>query len=145
MQKTPLHVLGTAGVAVALLLFQGCGGKSGPKHWPITGKVTYKGNPVADAAAQFSNPDAGIDITANLGADGTFSIATIRGPGLPEGVYRVAIVAVVNKKPEGIMLGPQAPAPKRPDIPMRYRDTSTSGLSLTVKPEANTFDVDMRP
>lgn len=133
-----------AGVAAVAFGLSGCG-DSGPKHWPLVGKVTFKGKPVSEATIRFSKPDAGVDIIATLGPDGAYAVDTARGAGLPEGTYQVAIIPAPAKAPQGPMLGPPTPAPKRPDIPERYRQTMSSGLTMTVKPGNNSFDVDMLP
>jgi hypothetical protein len=40
---------------------------------------------------------------------------------------------------------PSAAEKNPPNIPQKYQDPATSGLTLTVKPASNTFDVDMQP
>ena len=45
-------------------------------------------------------------------------------------------------------MGPMPQPPPKPachDIPEKYRSPSTSGLTLTIKPGNNPFDVDMQP
>ena len=66
------------------------------------------------------------------------------GAGLPPGTYQVSISPPVEDLP----LGPvqASPQPKEyPNIPERYRDPQTSGLTLRVRAEANRLDVDMQP
>ena len=93
---------------------------------------------------RFSNPQAAIDVTAKIGADGAYDVFMGRRRGLPEGTYRVAV------RPPGVKipLGPMVklpPLPERLDIPERYRQPSSSGLTFTVRPGQNSFDVDMQP
>jgi hypothetical protein len=120
----------------------GCGQK-GPKLCPVSGHVAFQGRPVSAGAVCFSNPSAGIDILAELRPDGAYSVRMANGIGLPEGTYSVSVVPPRVKLPVGTMTPP--PAPKVPDIPERYRDASISGLSLTVKPGDNRFDINMEP
>lgn len=129
-------------VVLLMVTLLGCG-NSGPKAWPVTGKVTYQGKPVSAASIRFSNPQAGVDLLTKLDADGKYAVVTANGPGLPDGTYQVAIMPTAKSAPIGTF-GPP-PTVKRPDIPEKYRSPSTSGLSITVKSAASNFDVDMRP
>ena len=124
-------------VVVAMLTLLGCG-KSGPKALPVAGKVAFQGKPVSAASIRFSNPQAGVDLLAKLDADGKYTVATATGPGLPEGIYQVAIMPDVKGAPVGTFGTP--PIINRPDIPEKYRSPATSGLTITVKPGAD-FDV----
>jgi hypothetical protein len=123
------------------LCLSGCGDK-GPKLAPVSGHVTFQGKPVAAGMVRFSNPPAGIDILATLQADGAYSVHMAKGNGLPEGTYAVAVVPPRVNSPVGTMTPP--PLPEYPDIPEKYRQPSTSGLTLTVKPGGNPFDIDMQ-
>jgi hypothetical protein len=132
-----------AALAAFVLGLSGCGGAR-EKLWPVSGKVTFRGKPVAAGTIRFSNPQSGIDMTARFNSDGVYEVVMAHGAGLPEGTYQVAIMPPrVN-----IPVGPTSPPPKPPvclDIPERYRVPSTSLLTLTVKPDHNRFDVDMQP
>jgi hypothetical protein len=135
-------ILATA-AAMLVFGFSGCG-PAREKLWPVSGKVTFRGKPVAAGAIRFSNPQIGIDMTAELHADGAYEVVMANGAGLPEGTYQVAVMPPrVN-----IPIESTANPPKRPpclDIPERYRLPSTSRLTLTVKRDRNRFDVDMAP
>ena len=133
--------------AATVLLFCGCG-PPGVKHWPVSGKVMFRGKPVAAASVRFSNPDTGIDVVAELGADGEYVI-TGEKAGLPEGTYQIAVVPKVSfdnvkSTPSGLVVPSSMPSMNRPDIPRQYQKPATSGLTMTVKPESNTYDVDMQ-
>ena len=129
----------------------GCG-RSGPEYWPVRGNVTFRGKPVAVGLVRFSNPQMGVDVVAELDADGKYVIVTAGGRGLPKGRYHVAIVSKVDfskvkSAPDGLPIPstmPSAAERNPPNIPQKYHDPATSGLTLTVKPEPNTFDVDMQ-
>jgi hypothetical protein len=137
-----LSSIATACLVVAACGILGCGAK-GPKLAPVTGKVTFQGKPVESGMVRFSNPQAGIDIMALLQPGGTYSVRMAKGDGLPEGSYSVAVLPPRIVAPVGTMKMP--PVPPRPDIPPKYREPATSGLTLTVKPEANTLDINMQP
>ncbi len=124
-------------------MLPGCG-KPGEKLWPVSGKVSFQGKPVAAGVIRFSNPQAGVDMTAQLDSNGTYQVILARGPGLPEGTYQIAIMPPRVEIP----LGPMKERPKPReclDIPSKYRSPSSSGLTLTVKPSDNRLDIDMQP
>ena len=131
-----LGVLAVLGFALS-----GCG-ESREKPQPVFGKVTFQGKPVSAGTIRFSNPQAAIDMTADLRSDGTYEIVTAHGAGLPEGTYQVAITPPRIDVP---LIGPPPKTPECRDIPAKYRQPSTSGLTLTLKPDVKSFDVDMNP
>ena len=136
------------GFAMMALMLSGCG-QSGPKYWPVDGGVTFRGKPVTKASIRFTNLKLGIDVLAKLNADGKYEILSGEKMGLPEETYQVAVIPEVDvshfKMTKGGLMVPTGPPPPPPsDIPERYYEPGTSGLTLTVKPESNTFDVDMQ-
>ena len=128
-------------VVVAASLLIGCG-PSRAKLYPVSGKVTFQGKPVAAGMIRFSNPQAGIDMLARIG-DGGYDVVMDRGRGLPAGSYRVAVMPPLAPQ----QFGPIKAHQRREcaDIPERYRRPSSSGLALTVQPGLGSFDVDMQP
>jgi hypothetical protein len=118
----------------------GCG-KKGPELSPVSGKVTLRGKPVEAGAVHFTHVQGVVDIYAAIQPDGTYSVKMARGSGLPEGKYLVAVGPPVGY---GHMGETPAAAPKHEDIPERYQKSSTSGLTLTVGPGSNRFDIDMQ-
>jgi hypothetical protein len=126
----------------ALLASNGC--RARPKLCPLSGHVTFKGQAVTEGLIRFSNPQAGVDVTASLRSDGAYEAAMSQGAGLPPGVYRVAVTPPLAQMPSD----PAKTVPKLrefPNIPTKYRDVSTSGLTLTLEPGGSRFDVDMQP
>lgn len=144
------QVMRFVGLAAVALLLWGCG-RSGPVHWPVNGKVTFQGKPVAVGSVRFSNPQMGVDIVAELDADGKYAIITGKNIGLPEGTYHVAVmpkIDVSNLKitKSGLVVPSSMPSAQEMsrNIPKQYHEPATSGLTMTVKPEANAFDIDMK-
>lgn len=128
-------------------LFCGCG-PSGPEYWPVSGKVTFQGKPVSAASIRFSNPKGGVDMYVDLDAESKYVVIGEK-KGLPEGTYQVAIIPKLNYDnvktgPDGQVIPSTMPSQNRPDIPTKYQEPATSGLTMTVKPESNAFDVDMQ-
>jgi hypothetical protein len=143
MPRTKESTVLVCATLAALLLLSGCGGaKDTPR--PVSGKVTLRGKPVAAGFVRFCNPQAGVDILAPLQSNGAYEVMTAKGTGLPEGTYQVAIMPPRVSIP----LGPMKPAAKPPrdqDIPKKYADPSTSGLTFIVTAGENHFDLDMKP
>lgn len=148
----PLKPIAFACVAVIATMLSGCG-PSGPTYWPISGKVTFQGQPVAVGQIRFCNPSAGIDVIESLNIDGQYTIITGDRKGLPEGQYQVAVMPKLDfskvksdKNGRPILSSmPSSSERNPPNIPLKYHDPAASGLTVTVKPESNTFDVDMQP
>ncbi len=80
-------------IGLGVSLLAGCG-SDGPSLVPVTGTLTYNGEPMAGAEVSFA-PDAGnpvdtpgIDVT---GPDGTFSAKYRNRKGLAPGKYKVLV------------------------------------------------------
>jgi hypothetical protein len=136
------------GFALAALALWGCG-RSGPRYWPVNGKVTFQGKPVAKASIRFISLKLGVDVLAKLDADGKYEVVSGKKMGLPEETYQVAItpevdISNVKVTKTGLVVAVAPPPPPPRNIPERYHEPVTSGLTMTVKPETNTFEVDMK-
>lgn len=118
----------------------GCSQKE--KLGAVSGKVTFKGQPLTEGVVIFTNAAKGIHMTAKLDEQGCYKVVMAKGEGLPPGDYQVS----VNPPTVEVPMGPArtaAPMPVYPNIPMKYRNSKTSGLKLTVTEEGNTLDIDM--
>ena len=133
----------TAAFLLLALGLSGCG-SSAEKPYPVSGRVTFQGKPVWAGVIRFSNPQAAVDMTADLRPDGTYEVVRVSGKGLPAGTYQVAVLPPRRDRPMGL-IEKSTKHPPVPDIPAKYHQPSTSGLSLTVKPSVNVFDVDLQP
>ena len=69
----------------------GCGKKSGPKLYPVQGKITYKGNPVEGANVVFVATDGKASGAGRTDAAGFYKIQSQWGAGLPAGEYFVGV------------------------------------------------------
>ena len=92
----------------------------------------------------FSNAQKGVFMTAVVNKDGTYLVTSAAGPGLPLGQYRVIVTPPVDEAKLGPNFEPP-PLKPYPNIPTRYRDAKTSGLSLEVIEGDNVLDVNMTP
>ena len=108
------------------------------------GRVTFNGAPVSEGSVVFSDAQGPTYVT-DLESDGAFTFQVARGAGLPPGTYAVAIRPPRPNKPA---LGYVAPNYKQADhsnIPKKYHDAKTSGLSVTVRAGTNApFEFDMK-
>jgi hypothetical protein len=129
-------------LAVWSLALSGCGSEE--VRGKITGKVTFQGKPLSEGRVLFSNDDKGIHMNGDVKSDGTYEIITAKGAGLPLGKYLVSVCPQLEPLPSGIAR--VAPKHKEyPNIPPKYREFQTSGLTLNVKEGVNQFSIDMKP
>lgn len=111
----------------------------------VFGKVTFQGQPVSEGLILFVDREQGIHMSAKIGPDGSYELKLAEDYGLPVGTYRVLVTPPLI---EGSEIGPLGPRPKTviyDNLPTKYRNQQTSGLSLIVKEGDNPFDVDMTP
>ena len=111
----------------------------------VFGKVTFQGQPVSEGLILFVDREQGIHMSAKIGPDGSYELKLAEDYGLPVGTYRVLVTPPLI---EGSEIGPLGPRPKTviyDNLPTKYRNQQTSGLSLTVKEGDNQFDIDMTP
>lgn len=137
-----LHHDGTALLLSMLLALTLAGCGAGEEKGRIAGKVTFQGQPVSEGIVVFRGAEKGVHVTAELQLDGSYTVATAKGVGLPPGTYQVCVCPPVIHVPTTV--GGAAPKIKQyPNIPVKYRDTKTSGLTLTVELGDNPFDIAM--
>lgn len=117
--------------AVLALLFVcmvGCG-DSGPPSGTISGKVTLGGEPITSGNVSFYSEQLGSGAQASISQDGTYTLANA----LQTGEYQVAV--------RGVDGNPGEPEPEPTKVPKKYWMEATSGLTVTLNPGANTFDI----
>jgi hypothetical protein len=154
------HPIAVALSLSAVVIVAGCGDESGiAKRYPIKGKVTYKGAPVAHGTVNFlptKPPPEGRAATGEI-KDGYYSLSTVGDlDGALPGDYKVAIVALdmdlasaAASKEQGGMIHQGDAAHQKAQkaakqlIPSKYGTGETSGLKATVENSAKTFDFDL--
>ena len=114
-----------------MVLVAGCG-PSGPQRYPVSGTVTFDGQPVADGFITFTPEGDDLAPDADKITDGKFEFEAQAGR------KRVEILA--NRQPTGGQIDPVMNAvPLEQYIPPQYNSEST--LSIEVKPDGeNHFD-----
>ncbi len=115
----------------------GCG-KRARDLSPVTGKVTYRGQPLRFGAVSL-HPESGQHATAAIQPDGSFELSTPKeGAGVPVGKCQVRIVCYENQNPE---LPPRQPNTRftlgKSLIPKKYTSCQTSGITVEVRPDKN--------
>ncbi len=118
-------------LAIHVLLAAGC--EQGRTLGRVAGRVTLDGQACPDVMVVFQCRDEGVFITARVDKDGSYAAQMAEGHGLPLGTY---LVSIRPAPPENWDRPPTAIA-----LPPRYRDPSTSGLTLEVVPGDNRFDI----
>ncbi len=111
---------------VSLTLTIACG-PAEPPSGSVSGKVTYNGQPLTAGVVTLINEATGVGGSVKLDSSGGYYIQTIR-----TGQYKVA-VHNVPPPPGGkvVML----------NIPEKFQDIQSSGLSVTVEEGKNTSDL----
>lgn len=153
-------------LCLGLLLAGGCRAKHGPHTVPVTGTVTFKGQPVDAAFVAFSPKTPGIrSAVARTDARGRFQLMTIfPADGAMPGSYAVTISKTdadnaplpaedlsfeatmerSMKAPPRNLAAPPTPAPFKTLLPAKYADSATSNLAAEVKSQGvNQFTFDL--
>lgn len=141
-------------LALAILMITGCGGGGGlpeGETGTVTGRVTYKGEPVPEGCTVlFMGSEDGLLATGATNASGDYVLSMREGLDIVAGTYRVSVMppdpAATMSQEEAMekhMAG-QLPDPaKVKEVPERYRSPESSALVCSVKPGSNTFDIKM--
>ena len=150
--KTARAVALPAALALTLAVgagLVGCGGE--PGLVTVTGKVTYKGQPVAKGQIYFT-PEKGSARAAEspLDASGTYRLGTFDvGDGAYPGRYQVSIVSrgEDKEKPAGkkakAVMDEDMQGTGEPLIPKKYFSPETSRLNADVPEGGGAFDFDL--
>lgn len=111
-----------------ILLLLGCGSSS-LDAIPVTGTVTYRGQPLIGGTVSFHPAGGGQGRPANarINPDGSFAAFTLQSsPGLTPGEYNVSVLYLERPLTEA------APSASKIQIPPHYSSPETSGLTLRV-------------
>jgi hypothetical protein len=138
----------------------GCSGSKRPPTYPVTGTVTMKGQPLADATVVFVPAEGATHEAASGTTDaaGQYKLGTFAGDdGAQEGEYRIKVAKYDTKKPtqadkeayvsyeeEQKRQFPTDELPTPPSknlLNKKYESEITSGLTHTVTKGANTVDL----
>jgi hypothetical protein len=134
----------TAGVIV-LTMMSGCGGKPSPE--PVSGTITYNGEPVVNANVIFTPKTAEGEVargqTDDQGKVTQVSTAS-PGDGVRPGEYAVSLTPLAPASSSGDEID-YAAAPQKPPFPEKYMDPSVTDLRVTVAPGSdNQFNLELK-
>jgi hypothetical protein len=144
------RVLAGGAALCSALLLVGCGAQTGN----LSGKVTYKGNPVKGGTVIFMTADTTKVVRANIEDNGNYS-----AKGLPVGEMIILVESAWTppKIPGGAKTAPpagQKPPEGHPEakagakgstlIPARYSDPKQTDLKVTVKGGDQQHDVPLK-
>jgi hypothetical protein len=146
-------------------LVLGCGGDGLGTRYPVSGKVTYKGQPVQKGVISFVPEDKeGRGATGQI-ENGSYSLTTqTPGDGAFPGKYTVTVDTkevdpaaqkaalekfAQKKKIDGLMEVPQEVqgqlyANAKTSTPLKYMAPQSSDLKATVETHASTLDFDLK-
>jgi hypothetical protein len=149
----------------ALLLVLGCGGDDLGTRYAVSGKVTYKGAPVAKGTISFVPDDKeGRGATGQI-ENGYYSLTTqTPGDGAFPGKYTVTVDTrdvgeaeqkaatekfAQQKKIDGLVEVPQEVQAKlyakaKTTTPLKYMAPQSSDLKATVEAHSNSLDFDLK-
>lgn len=136
MNRNWRHLTARGGLLASLwlcTLVAGCGSESqGPETYPVTGRVTYKGEPMAGVTLTFHAKGDGIDAQALTDDQGEFDVYTYFNNGQSEkrgmvaDEYRVSAVKLDRESIKSTM------QPPKNLLPAPYASPDSSQLTLTV-------------
>ena len=123
-------------ITVATVSCFGCGtGEDLPATAPVTGTVTYQGNPLPDAFLTFYPEDGQKPAAGTSDQSGAYTLTTFNnGDGAIPGPHTVTVNAY-DATPEG--------ASMRSLIPARYGDINSSPLKVTVEEGRNEIPLEL--
>ena len=139
MTAVRLCACGAVG-AMALAAVVGCGRRPAQ----VAGKVSLAGTPLDVGVVTFTPLKGGPTAYGTITAGGRYELQTGASGGLELGDYVVTVAA--NATPEqaaamGIKVGREGIMPLL--TPLKYADTATSPLKVTVKPGRQDLDFDL--
>lgn len=155
----------SAAIATVIVIAPGCGDDGGlSTRYPVSGKVTYKGEPVKKAVINFVPNDPEGRPAGGTVEDGQYELTTLNPKdGALPGKYKVTIDdrfldanamrseadSVAKKKGVTYTAIPQELQAKalknvKSALPGKYQIASTSDLEVEVKPQSNTLDLELK-
>ena len=139
MTWTPRRAAGCVFVFAALAL-AGCGGGK-IKVYPVEGRVTYNGEPLAGVDVAFHPADPKNDTSypphATTDDQGNFKLMTyVKDDGAPAGEFKVAVAFDVQSADDGADQTTRLAF----QVPDKYLRKETTPLTATIKPESNTLE-----
>jgi len=129
----------------APLMFAGCGGGKaydGPKRVPVTGTVTFKGQPVSGGMLSLIPENGELGASGGEIIDGQINIPEEKGPNL--GTYRVAVYwhQPTGEKKKDPDTGEEIDVVKQV-IPQEYNGATKLSATFTGEAESDKLDINI--
>jgi len=125
VRRKPVEVASCLAIAFVM----GCGGTNRPETVPISGLVTFNGEPVNGATVTFY-PENGRPASGRTDSEGVYQLTTFEpNDGALPGTHRVAIIKTTSSTPSN---SPDELATIERIIPEKYASEASSGLAATV-------------
>lgn len=149
----------TALLSVCLLATLGCTeADNNPPTFNVTGKVTYKNQPVEGASVVLVANGGGQGAMGNTDADGNYTVGTFGvGDGAVAGSYNVKVFKyemvaeppndgdiMTEEEEEEEYTGAEEVEEAGNLLPSKYENPTTSGFSVTVVDAPVTLDLDLK-
>jgi hypothetical protein len=126
------------GALLVALAASGCGG---PKFIKVTGRVTYKGEPVPNTQLRFLPDNGERPSTGHTDDDGTFRVRYSRHQdGAPPGKYTVYLTYVPSNEEENHTAPPKASKEMKAVI-AKYGDASTTTLHFDLTEDGQVLNI----
>lgn len=124
-------------LGLALFVFAGCGGDSGPPIYPVTGALKIGGKDMSDIQVQFHPASGTGQMCTGNAKDGKYVLYSDAGkPGAPVGKYIVKLNDIGGGT-DYMTSGDGGPPPETSArIPESYKP-----IEVEVKAESNTIDI----
>src|SRR5687768_7723562 len=142
MNTSPLPHCGFLHCVLLLLTtISGCGPGNKLGTAPVTGTVTYRGQPVDGATVSFIPDGDGRPATAITKAGGAYQLTTLDSEGALPGQYTVLVrkmeISPASTQPvsmeDALKLNNRPPPPPKELLPAKYGDAAKSPLKFEVK------------
>jgi len=148
-------------LTLALVLAAGCGGSDGPALYPVTGRLTKGGQPLAGVNVNFA-PESGPASAGRTNEDGKFVLNSQSGrAGAVAGKHKVFLFdssasalsgpinmsndatreAMMNQRSGGIGKRGEMKTTKSEKFPADYGSAQSTPFEFTVEEKSNEFDL----
>ena len=140
ISESVVRRIAVAASCLTIGVMSGCGGATERVSGSVSGRVTFKGQPVTSGVVNLMSKSRGIGASANLGDDGKYKITEP----VETGEYKV-VVTLAPPPPPRPEDGPPKPAQPAANIPEKYRSEATTDLTTMVEEGENALDFDLSP
>ena len=131
-------------VLTTLVVVGGCGPSSSLDLAPVSGTVTFRGQPLTQGEGQVifipQGQTKGPQGIGTIKPDGTYEMTTANKPGAIVGTHKVTVVCrrkVSAQEAKNLVLGELI-------IPGKYANPVLTPLEITVEPGGQTYDIPLQ-